>query len=320
MRSIPEPLLAHLQGDVTTLATCWRIVRNDGEVITSTDHDRPITLTNSVPLKGLEGVYQAATGITGSVVRSADDLSPDNLEVTGQTGNEGVFIHLEPADIEAGLLDDARIVLFQLNWQVPDDGQIILRVGNLGNIRRNTDGQYQAELRGLTQRLSQITVRTFGVACDAELGDARCGVDLALYRVDGEVLDVTSRRRITVELFEGSPPFERGFYQRGVLTFTSGDNQGFSREIKTTALTGAEMWDFYEVFPRSIAVGDTFEVTPGCDKRHAIDPDTSELLGHCGVRYDNVANFRGHGWLMPGEDKVFSIIDSRSGGGGGGKK
>jgi uncharacterized phage protein (TIGR02218 family) len=48
--------------------------------------------------------------------------------------------------------------------------------------------------------------------------------------------------------------------------------------------------------PRTIAVGDAFSVTAGCDKRHAT----------CRKKFGNVVNFRGFPH-MPGNDFVIRM-------------
>lgn len=303
MRSLPSALLNHLSGDTTTLTTCWKLTRADGVVERSTEHDEPVTITASSPLAGLEGVYDATAGMTGSDVRSSSDLTIDNLEVTGQTGD----LAIDVADIEAGLYDNAEVVLFLVNWQAPDDGQIILRRGNIGNIRRTSEGQYTAELRGLTQKLTQTIVRTYGTSCDADLGDTRCGVDLEALTITGTVTAVTSRRRFDADLDAGSPAPAAGYYNGGLLTFTSGANAGYGKEVRRDAAAGnpGEL-ETYEPLPAAIEVGDTFTLRPGCDKSS----------GTCKAKFANLVNFRGHGLLVPGTGDVIRGGSSNATGGG----
>jgi hypothetical protein len=256
LRDIPAPLAAHIQETVTTLAVCWRITRRDDVLILGTEHDQDITIAAG----DYAGTYRARAGITGSDVRSTSDMSVDNMEVQGAIREPDLITpDLSAADIEAGLFDDASVVLFQVNWQAPDDGQIVLRTGNAGEITRTAEGMYRAEVRGLAQRLTQNIIRTYGSSCDAELGDARCKVDLAAITVTGEVTAVTSARRFVAELDVGSP---------------------------------AETLDI-ELFlpmPRDITVGDTFTIRPGCDKAEVT----------CRETFNNLENFRGHGYLVPG--------------------
>ena len=264
MRNIPAALAAHLQGEVTTLAVCWRVERSDGVLILGTEHDRDITIEGDSPTAPYGGTYRARAGITGSNVRSTSDMSVDNMEVEGAVNTGDLnLIDLSPADIEAGLFDDASVVLFLVNWQAPDDGQIVLRTGNIGAINRTSEGFYRTELRGLTQRLSQNFIRTYGAACDAELGDSRCMIDLAAITTTGVVTAVASNRAFSAELADGSPA------------------------------TPIEI-DLFLPADYTIQVGDTFTLSPGCDK-------TAPM---CQQRFNNLVNFRGHGFWVPGNGEM----------------
>ena len=62
-----------------------------------------------------------------------------------------------------------------MDWSAPE---IFVRTarGELGEIRCR-DGRFEADLLGPAHRLETMTGRVFARRCDAELGDARCGVD-----------------------------------------------------------------------------------------------------------------------------------------------
>jgi uncharacterized phage protein (TIGR02218 family) len=287
VRTIPAPLLAHIQSEVTTLAVCWRIERSDGVLILGTEHDRDIDInTGAYP-----GVYVAQAGITGSNVRSTSDMSVDNMEVTGAI-NQGDLnlVDLSAADIEAGLFDDASVVLFMVNWQAPDDGQIVLRTGNIGEISRTAEGQYRTELRGLAQKLTQNIVRTYGSSCDAELGDGRCGVNIYGLLITGTVAAVTSNRQFTATLDAGSPVPDEGFFNGGLMTWTAGANDTYTMEIKQDTYGSPAEILLYLSMPYDVEIGDTFTMQPGCDKSAAM----------CKGRFNNLVNFRGHGAWVPG--------------------
>lgn len=256
MRVLTDNLVLHLAQDVTTLAVCWRVTRRDGVQILGTEHDRDLTITEG----DYAGTYMAAAGITGSTVQSTSDLSVDNLEVNGAINNTGdlTLIDLTVADIESGLMDNAQVTLLMVNWEAPDDGQVVLRTGTIGEISRTSEGQYKTELRGLTQYLSKNLLRSYGTACDADFGDARCGIDLVALTVTGTVTAVTSNRRFVATL-DDSP---------GTVMDT----------------------ELFLPMYHDIAVGDTFTIRPGCDKS----------MPMCKIRFNNIANFRGHGLWTPG--------------------
>lgn len=297
MRSLPPALAAHLAGAVTTLAVCWRVTRSDGVLILGTEHDQDITIDAGSPTAELAGTYLARAGITGSSVRSSSDMSVDNLEVEGALSGDLQIIDLSPADIEAGLFDDAAVVLFLVNWQAPDDGQIILRTGNIGAIKRTAEGLYRTELRGLAQRLTQQFVRTYGSSCDADLGDARCGVDVSTLTVPGQVTDVTSNRQFQVSLTLGSPTPDDDFFNGGLVRWQTGENAGFSMEAKLVDLGTSGDVELFLPMPLDITVGDTFELEPACDKSAAM----------CKGRFANLVNFRGHGAWVPGQGEMLAF-------------
>lgn len=293
MITLEAALQAHLDGRVTSLAVCWKLVRRDDEEVFGTEHDGDIVITTGV----YQGTYRARTGLAGtsSNVKSSSDLSVDNLDVTGafrRPGDLSIF-SISAADIEAGLLDNADIVVFLVNWQDPDAGQRVLRKGTIGNVTRTSEGQYRTEMRGLTQALSQTIVRTYGTACDAELFDARCGLSAAAFTYNGAVNAVTSRRQFDVTW--GTTPSPRSLINRGRLTFLTGNNAGYSMEIKDAQIASPNI-TLYLPMPVDIEAGDQFEAIEGCDKTRA----------RC-VEFGNIVNFRGHGVLVPGQNEVLKV-------------
>ena len=296
MKTVSPALLAAIRADVVRLAGCWRVERADGVVIAGTEHDQDITISGAgSPANPLAGTYVAAAAITGSDVRSTSDMSVDNMEVSGAINNGDLqLVDLSAADIEAGLFDRASVIMFLVDWSAPDDGQIVLRTGTIGEITRTADGMYRTELRGLAQRLTQNIVRTYGSGCDAELGDSRCGVAVESLAATGTVTAVTSSRVFAASIATGSPAREPGYFNGGLLTFTSGDNDGFSMEVKSDDYGSPGQLQLYLQMPRDVQVGDTFTVRPGCDKSAAM----------CKGRFANLINFRGHGAWVPGQGEL----------------
>ncbi len=296
MKLITPQLAAHLGLEMSTLAVCWKIEKGDGSSITGTDHDEDIEIPSESPGSGLEGIYLAGSNITGSDVRSTADGSVDNMEATGAIPPQtSTTVDVTVADIEAGLLDDAPGTLFVVNWRAPGDGMMIVRHGTLGEIRRDSDGRYTAELRGLKQALQQVFIRTYSERCQVKrFGDSECKFDLATVRVTGAVGAVTSAKEFSAAV-SGSPAQLGGYFNGGELTFTSGANANYMREVKRDDngdVPGNFL--FWERFPNDPAPGDTFELTPGCDR----------LIRTCKDKYSNVVNFRGYGVFIQGADAL----------------
>ncbi|MCB1485390.1 MAG: DUF2163 domain-containing protein, partial [Hyphomicrobiaceae bacterium] len=161
MKDLTPGLQAHLDSGTTTLCWCWRLTRKDGTVQGFTDHDRALSFDSTT--------FEASSGFTASEITDALGLSVDNLEVTGALSSAS----LSEEDLAAGRYDDARVEIFRVNWQNPDE-RVVMRTGSLGEVRR-ADNSFTAEVRGLAHYLQQPKGRLFQYTCDADLGDARCG-------------------------------------------------------------------------------------------------------------------------------------------------
>ena len=282
MRAIPPALQAHLEGRLTTLALCWRLERRDGFVIRLTDHDRDLV----VPAPpALAGTYLTDSGISGGNLRANSDGSVDNTTLQGFLRST----QITAADIEARLYDGARVDLFLLNWASPADGVVVLKSGSLGDITRSSAGQYQAELRGLSQRLQNNFLKTYSATCRAELGDALCQVNLAGFTYNGFVTEVIDSGRSFRDSVNASAS---GHFTNGVVTFTSGDNNTYKSEILLHT-GGPATFHLALAMPNPIQVGDSFTAVAGCDKR----------LSTCRDKFNNVIRFRGEPYI-PGADAI----------------
>jgi uncharacterized phage protein (TIGR02218 family) len=176
MRVLPAELQDHLDSGATTLCWCWRITRNDGVAFGFTDHDRDLAFDGTT--------FEASTGFTGTEISGAVGLNVDTLDVEGALKSE----RLSEADLVAGLYDNALIEIYRVNWQ--DTAQrVLMRYGNLGEVSRSRH-HFSAEIRGLAHELQQPKGRIIQYGCDADLGDARCTVDLdqPAYRSDNGVV------------------------------------------------------------------------------------------------------------------------------------
>lgn len=279
MRAVPDALRARLATGVTTLATAWRIARADGVVRGFTDHDGDLTF---------DGVtFTAGSGFAGEAIDKRLGLAADAAGVLGVLSDAGIA----EADLLGGLWDGARVDVWRVDWRTP-----ALRVhvfaGHIGAVRRGP-AALVAELRGLQAALDAPVGRIYARFCDADVGDARCGVDLGVgaFRGAGAVLDAVGPRTC---LASGLGAFADGWFTRGVLTWAD----GVRTEVLAHHVSGANVT--LELARDARAPGAAFTVTAGCDKRF----DT------CRAKFANVLNFRGFPH-MPGNDAVVAGADPR---------
>ena len=195
-RSISSALKAHLAQTVTTLATLWTITRQDGTVFCLTDHDRPITID------GL--TFLSSFGFQRTAIATSSDLSVNNLDLVGVFDN----VILKESDLTAGLFDFADVRIQVCNWADATMGTVKLLRGTLGSVATRPSGMFQAELRGMAQRLQQKIVEVFTPDCRADLGDIRCKIPIeppvlprvfnaiqgAFYRVPTDATHTDSRK------------------------------------------------------------------------------------------------------------------------------
>jgi uncharacterized phage protein (TIGR02218 family) len=263
------------------LCWCWKIVRGDGVIQGFTDHDVAVTFDGTD--------YEAASGFTASEVQSSLGLAVDNLTVAGALSSAAI----DEAALAAGLYDDADVEIWRVNW-ADTDQRVLMRKGNLGEVKRGK-AAFEAEVRGLAHRLNQPVGRAFGFSCDADLGDARCTIDLddAAFKGTGTVTAFADARRFTAS---GLGAFAGGWFTSGKLTWTTGANAGRAMEVKRHAITaGVVSIELWQAMSEAVDVGDAFTITAGCDKQ----------FGTCKAKFDNAANFRGFPY-MPGNDAALA--------------
>lgn len=280
-------------GRVTTLCRCWRVTRADGMVLGFTDHD------GSLHVDGVD--YLAATGIDAAAADASMGLAVEDAEIAGALSSDA----LDEDDIARGLYDGAEVALFLVDWTDPA-ARTRLATYVVGEIARaggvvdgvsggSAGGAFRAELRGLTERLTRPTARRFRRACDAELGDARCGVRLD---VEGRTLEtaVASVDDGALTLDEPGAPGVR--FAHGRIEWLTGANAGAVTPVASAPLQdGVRTVRPWRPADRPVLPGDRLRLVAGCDKS----------LATCRDRYANAANHRGFPHL-PGNDFAFSYV------------
>ena len=288
MKQLSSELQDHLNSGTTTLCWCWRIERYDGLVQGFTDHDRDLEFDGTS--------YKASTGFSGTELTDSLGLNVNSLDVDGALQSDS----LAEEDLSAGLYDNASVKLFRVNWQDVNQ-RVLMRTGSIGEVRRGQNS-FTAEIRGLAHKLQQPKGRLYQYNCDADLGDGRCKVDLSdpAYRADGTIASIEDNRCLTVSALES---YSEDWFSRGVVTITSGENSGQSREVKShrvnDSLVILELW---QPFIKALNIGASFSVTAGCDKSFST----------CKAKFSNGVNFRGFPH-MPGNDFVMSYPNSDDG-------
>ncbi|HEX8232810.1 MAG TPA: DUF2163 domain-containing protein [Caulobacteraceae bacterium] len=277
MRFIPGEFAARLDGGAANLCTCWIVTRADGARMGFTDHDRPLEV---------DGVScAAASGWTAGAAEAELGFAAGTASAEGVLDGEAI----SERDIAAGLFDGAEVEAWRVDWGEPSL-KVMLWSGTVARLVR--EGQrFTAEVEGPLARLERVAGRTYGRLCDAILGDGRCrkDVSVAAFNGAGVVLAVEDNRRLVVS---GLEDFAAGWFARGRLVFTGGENAGGSAQVAAHDVGAAGVVLVLQERPAfAVAAGDGFEVRAGCDKR----------WGTCGAKFANTINFQGFPHI-PGDD------------------
>ncbi|PCJ29605.1 MAG: beta tubulin [Rickettsiales bacterium] len=275
MRQLTQELTAHLSAEVTTLASCWRIERTDGLVLGFTDHDRPLMI---------DGVkYDSIAGFTPTNVESGSDMAVDNLDLAGQTFPSKIT----EIDLLAGKYDFAKLEVFLVNYNKPNTGKLIQKRGLLGEVTIKKQLFY-AEVRGLTQFLSQTMCESYSPHCRATLGDARCkfNLDQGEYTVRAAITEIINNQTFRASILN----HENEWFKDGYLIWESGNNIATKMEVKEFA---NHMVTLALPMPFAMHESDEFSIIAGCNKSSNC----------CKQKFNNIINFRGEPDL-PGIDKL----------------
>lgn len=280
-RTVGQDLKDHFGESVTTLAHLWIITRRDSTVFRFTNHSEPITYGGNT--------YQSLHSQEMSSIDQKTDMSVDNLDFESLLNDSSIKYD----DLVGGKFDLAEVEIYVINYEDTTMGVMALISGTFGNVQIHDDISATFEFRSLTQKLSQGIGRVYTDECDADFCDSRCGLTIATYTVTGTITAVTDN-----QYFNDSGRSEAtDHFNYGLLTWTSGLNNGLSMEVKDYD-GDAKRFQLVNSMPFTIQVGDTYSVFQGCDKRFET----------CETTFNNAINFRGFP-LIPGMDQIHRIPD-----------
>jgi uncharacterized phage protein (TIGR02218 family) len=275
MKVLPAALQTHVALPTTSLAYGLKITREDATVYGFTSHESDDTIDSVV--------YQSSPGVEVTSIVNTAGLQVGNLELT--TLDDGEVFTTE--DILSGKWRNASFTLFRYNWASLSDGVETLMVGTLGEIEIK-QSQLVVELRDLRQYLQHPVGSPSTKTCRYRLGDSRCGVSLATspntFTLTGSV---TSLNGPSKQIFFDTARTEADrWFEGGILTWTSGNNTGLSMPVKSFSSgspSTTKEFTLWRPMIQAIQVGDTYQVTAGCDK----------TLETCISKFANVLNFGG---------------------------
>lgn len=164
MRNVNQTIFNNLKNRATTFVTCWLVTRQDGVQFGFTSHDMEFVF---------EGVtYLPENGIAAEAIQDKHDFSTNNT-----TANIVFSQNINDNDVRSGLFDYADVKCFWIDPYHPEQGEIPLLRGFMGEVSVEQN-QFKADLRSLLDLLQLPYGHQYNLECDAHLGDTRCGVNM----------------------------------------------------------------------------------------------------------------------------------------------
>ncbi len=270
-----------------------------------------VTIKKNQFVAEVRGLTQAFTNVLGEMssptcrvhnfgdTRCKKDLA--SLTVTGTVDSADPLgrVIFDAARVEAGPtgglaitnITRARRAVMTVPghaWLAGDILTISDVVGVVQDGSDDADGIYQ---EGTHSPINGSMVTIVSVAGD----DITIDVDTRLYDEDIEVGQSDASQVYSAYVSGGlaTPQGASSVFDYGKVTFTSGENNGLSMEVKTYVL-GTLVLQL--PMPYAIEAGDTYSLVQGCDRSFVT----------CRDRHDNVINFRGEPHL-PGQDKLYQF-------------
>lgn len=277
MRDASPDLIAFLgENTAFQMADLFTLTLNNGTELRYTSADTPI----------VAGGRHFALGpvIQRDKVRLVAGLEVDELSLTIQCDASlavpGVAGGLVAFGARGGL-DGAELLLeraFMPSWGNTSLGTLLLFKGRISSVEC-TRWEIKATVRSALELLNtQIPRMTYQAGCRNTLFDGNlsgftekdipigtgCFVRRDEFEAAGHVTGTLNQW-----LFHNLEQPD-GYFDLGVITMTSGANEGVARTVKRYTLTdpstASHMIAPMAPFPEKVAAGDTFVIVPGCDK------------------------------------------------------
>jgi hypothetical protein len=232
-----------MQGEVTTLTTCIRLVRRDGVEFFFTEHDRDIDFSGDT--------YLAASGYNRTAIEADASLAADNFEVNGIIDS----VVLLDTELKAGLFDYADIYMFLVNWADLTMGAMKLKRGTLGELSFVHGEMFKTEVHGMTKALHQVIGRLYAPECGETLGTPRCGipVDPPLHVINtayalGDFIKVDTDPGPTYSQYENR------IYECTVAGTTAGTRPTYDTVVDNTTVDGTATFTAREAWQRHATI------------------------------------------------------------------
>lgn len=279
MRNFSPEFDAHLKSGATSLCNCWLVTLRNEQQLGFTDHDQKVSFDGHT--------FEPKAGFQPSAMTAKRNEAIDTAEVLGFVDDE----RITSAALRAGLFANAEVAWWWVNWREPSQRHLMRR-NYIGEIKQ-IDVRFEAELRSHHAKLNQTRGRLFQRHCDAQFGDARCGIDATApdFSSSITIIETHGDGQIEVSGLEARPA---QWAAHGTVVWQSGAHKNDKSVIYGhTRTAGVDVLTLGARANAALKVGDQGRAIIGCDKQFST----------CRNKFSNGMNFQGFPHI-PGDDFV----------------
>jgi uncharacterized phage protein (TIGR02218 family) len=277
----------------TSLVRCWLIVLQSSRgTLRFTEHNRALIVDGQT--------YFPSDSISAGAAVNQGDLGVSN------TGARGILSSSKITEkmLREGSFNGADVEEFLVDWRFPFAGRTRYAKYRIGKVSWNDATQmFEADLVGLSERLTNRVGEIYSRTCRWNLGDTDCTISLTSWTRTATVASIIDEATFTTGAPSGGAVND-GFFNDGAVSWTNSNNIGLLSIVKRYTVL-AHRWELTVPPPTPILVGNTFSAVTGCNKLSGVDIDGKTVpLGHCKNKFNNLVNFGGYPF-MPTNDKLY---------------
>ena len=283
MKTATRELIDLLHGsDEFLMADLFRITLSNGQILRHTNADMPVVWDGQTYEAHKLIIKRGATRVAVGL-----DVDSNTLEIAAEPEYRLEGLQWSEAAL-GGALDGARVVserIFFSDWATPV-GAVVIFSGRVSDVSGSRSA-VKVDVKSDIELLNVSSPRNiYQSGCMRTLYDGGCKVNREKFTVNGRVTaNSTTGTELACNLTQAD-----GWFNQGVIKFTSGRNAGLSRTVKEHK--GGRL-SFALRLPFPPQSGDVFKIYPGCDKRQET----------CGKKFDNIVHFRGFPYI-PAADTI----------------
>ena len=283
MKTATRELIDLLHGsDEFLMADLFRITLSNGQILRHTNADMPVVWDGQTYEAHKLIIKRGATRVAVGL-----DVDSNTVEIAAEPDYRLEGLQWSEAAL-GGALDGARVVIeriFFSDWATPV-GAVVIFSGRVSDVSGSRSA-VKVDVKSDIELLNVSSPRNiYQSGCMRTLYDGGCKVNREKFTVNGRVTaNSTTGTELACNLTQAD-----GWFNQGVIKFTSGRNAGLSRTVKEHK--GGRL-SFALRLPFPPQSGDVFKIYPGCDKRQET----------CGKKFDNIVHFRGFPYI-PAADTI----------------